>query len=40
MVDLQPDELRLFDYGHADLFLGNDAETLVWRPILEWVQVH
>lgn len=40
VVDLQPDELRLFDYGHADLFIGNQAETLVWRPILEWIQAH
>ena len=40
VVDLQPDELRLFDYGHADLFLGTDAETLVWQPILEWIQTH
>ena len=40
LVDLQPDALRLFDFGHADLFIGTDAETLVWRPILEWIQAH
>lgn len=40
LVDLQPDDLRLFDFGHADLFLGTDAETLVWQPILEWIQAH
>jgi hypothetical protein len=28
---------RLFDYGHADLFLANDAQELVWEPLLEWV---
>lgn len=29
---------RLFDYGHADLFLANDAQELVWEPLLEWVE--
>jgi hypothetical protein len=28
---------RLFDYGHADLFLANDAQELVWEPLLEWI---
>lgn len=40
LVDLTPAELRLFDYGHADLFLGTDAQTLVWQPILSWLQAH
>ena len=31
---------RLADYGHADLFLANDAQTLVWQPILSWIQTH
>jgi hypothetical protein len=33
-----PSTQRLFDYGHADLFLASDAEQLVWRPVLEWVR--
>jgi pimeloyl-ACP methyl ester carboxylesterase len=40
VVDLTPDDLRLFDYGHSDLFLGTDAQTLVWQPILDWLQAH
>ncbi|HEX7186082.1 MAG TPA: hypothetical protein VF756_29925 [Thermoanaerobaculia bacterium] len=40
LVDLTPAELRLFDYGHADLFIGTDAQTLVWQPILSWLQAH
>lgn len=40
IVDLTPHEARLFDYGHADLFLGNDAQALVWQPILTWLQAH
>lgn len=40
LVDLTAPELRLFDYGHADLFIGTDAQTLVWQPILGWLQAH
>jgi pimeloyl-ACP methyl ester carboxylesterase len=31
---------RLADFGHADLFLAGDAQTLVWQPILDWVRGH
>ncbi len=31
---------RLLDFGHADIFLGNQAQTLVWQPILDWVRGH
>jgi hypothetical protein len=31
---------RAEEYGHADLFLANDAEERVWTPILDWVQRH
>jgi len=27
-------------YGHADFFLANDAATVVWQPILEWIRAH
>lgn len=27
-------------YGHNDLTLATGAETLVWRPILEWIRAH
>ena len=40
VVDLTPPEAQLSDYGHADLFLGNNAQTLVWQPILTWLQAH
>ncbi|HBL29729.1 MAG TPA: hypothetical protein DD490_23075, partial [Acidobacteria bacterium] len=40
IVDLAPAEQRLFDFGHADLFLGTDAQTLVWQPILQWIRGH
>jgi hypothetical protein len=32
--------VRIADFGHADLFLGDQARTLVWQPILDWVRGH
>ncbi|MFY9820080.1 MAG: hypothetical protein WAM82_01780 [Thermoanaerobaculia bacterium] len=40
IVHKVPADQRLADYGHADLFLANDAQTLVWQPILDWVRGH
>ncbi|MCU1347022.1 MAG: hypothetical protein JWO56_52 [Acidobacteria bacterium] len=40
IVHKVPSTQRLLDYGHADLFLAHDAETLVWQPILAWVRSH
>lgn len=34
------DSDRCLDYGHADLFLGDQSEALVWNPILTWVEAH
>jgi membrane protease subunit HflC len=31
---------RIADYGHADLFLANDAQALVWQPLLDWLRAH
>jgi pimeloyl-ACP methyl ester carboxylesterase len=28
---------RLFDYGHADLFVASDAQQHVWQPLLDWM---
>jgi hypothetical protein len=40
IVHKVPAAQRIVDYGHADLFLAGDAQTEVWRPILDWVQAH
>lgn len=40
IVDLTPPASRLSDYGHADLFIGRNAQTLVWQPILSWLRTH
>ena len=39
-VQLQPDDQRASDFGHADNVLARDAETLVWKPILDWIVAH
>lgn len=38
IVSLAP--VRIADFGHADLFLANQAPSLVWQPILDWVRAH
>ncbi len=40
LVQRLPDAARALDYGHADLWLADDAPTTVWAPILDWVQRH
>ncbi|MBZ4415835.1 hypothetical protein [Myxococcus sp. RHSTA-1-4] len=35
-----PEEYRALDYGHADLFLADDARERVWTPLLQWVRAH
>jgi hypothetical protein len=40
IIDRATDPQRILDYGHADLFLANDAQTLVWQPMLNWMQGH
>jgi hypothetical protein len=39
-IQFLPDELHFLDFGHADLAFANDAEALVWQPILDWILDH
>ena len=39
-VQFQPDDQRMLDFGHADLFTAKYAQTLVWKPILDWLVAH
>jgi len=39
-VQLQPDDQRAIDIGHADTVLARDADKLVWKPILDWIVAH
>jgi pimeloyl-ACP methyl ester carboxylesterase len=40
LVQRQPDDQRQEDFGHADTLLADDAETAVWKPILDWIVAH
>jgi pimeloyl-ACP methyl ester carboxylesterase len=40
IVNKVPAAQRAIDFGHADLFLANDAQALVWQPVLSWLQAH
>ncbi len=40
ITSLRPPEEVLFDFAHIDLFIANNAETLVWQPVLEWINRH
>lgn len=39
-VQLQSSDQAAIDYGHADLFIGNDAPDLVWRHLHSWIVEH
>lgn len=39
-IQFLPDELHFLDFGHADLLTANDAEALVWQPIMDWILGH
>lgn len=39
-VSLQPEERRAIDYGHADLWIGTNADKLVWEVIRGWLVDH
>jgi hypothetical protein len=39
-VQIQADDQRAIDFGHADTVLAKDADTLVWKPILDWIVAH
>lgn len=36
----QPEELRPIDYGHADIFMADDASQMVWEPLRNWLVAH
>jgi len=39
-VNLQPAEQRSIDFGHGDMFLADDASTLVWQVLRDWLVDH
>lgn len=39
-ISTHPPEEVLLDFAHLELFLSNDAPTMVWQPIAEWIISH
>lgn len=40
VVKLNPPAARALEIGHVDIFTANDAPTLFWRPLLDWIEAH
>ena len=40
IVSLRPQQLRAIDYGHADLFMGDNAAELAWEVLRQWLVDH
>lgn len=39
-IQLKPDEEAVMDFGHIDIFTASHAPSLVWQPILDWINSH
>ncbi len=39
-IQLHPDSDRGLDFAHVDLWNADNAQTLVWKPILDWMKRH
>jgi hypothetical protein len=35
-----PAAARRLDFGHVDILFGDNAESLVWQPMLAWIRAH
>jgi hypothetical protein len=40
IVQLYPTDEALFDFGHIDIFIANNAPDVAWPAILEWINAH
>ncbi len=40
VVALYPPESGIVDFGHIDIFIADNAQDLIWMPILDWVNDH
>ena len=38
-VQLLPDDERNVDFGHGDTVAAEQADNLVWKPILNWIRL-
>ncbi len=37
VIQLHPDEEAALDFGHADIFMGENADELIWPTVTDWV---
>jgi len=40
VVQALPDDQTKSDWGHGDTVYAKEAETKLWKPILDWIQAH
>ena len=40
IVSMENHENRFRDFGHGDLFLADDASTIAWDPLAQWLLSH
>jgi hypothetical protein len=40
IVSLHSSEAAAIDFAHIDLFIADNAEALVWTPVLDWIVDH
>lgn len=40
ITKLESEENVLLDFAHIDIFIADNAESLIWQPMLEWVNTH
>ena len=40
VVALYPADYIMVDFGHIDIFIADNAQSLVWMPVLDWVNDH
>ena len=40
VVALYPFESGIVDFGHIDIFIADNAQSLIWMPVLDWVNDH
>ena len=39
-IQMLPPDQGTSDFGHVESFIANDALSLVWRPVLDWILSH
>jgi hypothetical protein len=39
-IQLHPEDERVLDFGHIDIWTADDAPVLVWQPMVDWINSH